>query len=93
MESSEGRATIVKAVVTLAKQLSLEIVAEGVETTAQLERLRRFGCGFAQGYFFSRPVAAKAVEAFLARELTVLEGSTRGRRKGARSNGRRLAAE
>jgi diguanylate cyclase (GGDEF)-like protein/PAS domain S-box-containing protein len=88
MESSEGRATIVSAVVKLAKQLSLEIVAEGVETTAQLARLRRFGCNFAQGYFFSRPVAAGAIEVFVARELAVLEGSTRGRRKRVRSNGR-----
>jgi len=92
MESSEGRATIVSAVVKLAKQLSLEIVAEGVETTAQIERLRRFGCHFAQGYFFSRPVAATAAEAFVAREMDVLNAPARGRRKRARSNGRRLDA-
>jgi diguanylate cyclase (GGDEF)-like protein/PAS domain S-box-containing protein len=91
LESSEARATIVSAVVTLAKQLSLEIVAEGVETTGQIERLRRFGCHFVQGYFFSRPVAAKAAEAFVAREMDVLNGPTRGRRKPrARTNGRRL---
>ena len=91
MESCEGRATIVSAVVTLAKQLSLEIVAEGVETIGQLERLRSFGCDFVQGYFFSRPVAASAAEAFVAREIDVLDGPTRGRRKRARSNGRLIA--
>jgi EAL domain-containing protein (putative c-di-GMP-specific phosphodiesterase class I) len=41
MESTERRATIVSAVVNLTKQLALETVAEGVETSAQVERLRR----------------------------------------------------
>ncbi|HVR19298.1 MAG TPA: EAL domain-containing protein, partial [Polyangiaceae bacterium] len=63
MESSERRATIVSAVVNLAKQLQLQTVAEGVETSAQVERLRRMGCDFVQGYFFSPAVDAKTAEA------------------------------
>jgi EAL domain-containing protein (putative c-di-GMP-specific phosphodiesterase class I) len=91
MESTERRATIVSAVVNLAKQLSLETVAEGVETSAQVERLRRIGCDFVQGYFFSPAVDAKTAEAFVARERDVLDGTTRPgavRRRG----GRRLVA-
>jgi EAL domain-containing protein (putative c-di-GMP-specific phosphodiesterase class I) len=47
---------IVAAVVNLAHALGLEVVAEGVETPAQLEALRELGCDFAQGYLFSRPM-------------------------------------
>lgn len=48
---------IVKTVVELARGLGLDVVAEGVETAEQAEVLRELGCGFAQGYFFGRPVA------------------------------------
>ena len=93
MESSERRATIVSAVVNLAKQLSLETVAEGVETSAQVERLRRIGCHFVQGYFFSPAVDSETAAAFVAREIAVLDGGTRGEPpKTSRRPGRRLVA-
>jgi len=93
MESSERRATIVSAVVNLTKQLALETVAEGVETSAQVERLRRMGVDFVQGFFFSRAVDAKAAEAFVAREREVLDGSSRPEPlKSPRRAGRRLVA-
>jgi len=93
MESSPERAAIVSTVVTLAKQLSLAVVAEGVETTAQVERLRHFGCDLAQGYFFSRPVEAESAAALVAREIDVLDRTARGRRlKHARKPGPRLVA-
>jgi EAL domain-containing protein (putative c-di-GMP-specific phosphodiesterase class I) len=56
-----GGSEIVGAVVGLAHALGLEVVAEGVETEAQLEELRQLGCDFAQGYLFSRPVGAAEV--------------------------------
>jgi diguanylate cyclase (GGDEF)-like protein/PAS domain S-box-containing protein len=49
---------IVAAVVDLAHSLDLEVVAEGVETVAQLEALRSFGCDYAQGHLFSPAVPA-----------------------------------
>ncbi len=49
---------IVAAVVDLAHALGLHVVAEGVETVAQLEALRSFGCDYAQGHLFSPPVPA-----------------------------------
>jgi EAL domain-containing protein (putative c-di-GMP-specific phosphodiesterase class I) len=45
----------------------MTVVAEGVETEAQLAALRREGCGQAQGYLFSRPVANSALPALLQR--------------------------
>jgi diguanylate cyclase (GGDEF)-like protein/PAS domain S-box-containing protein len=49
---------IVRTIVTLAANLGVAAVAEGVETPAQAEQLRRFHCPYAQGFLFSRPVAA-----------------------------------
>jgi EAL domain-containing protein (putative c-di-GMP-specific phosphodiesterase class I) len=52
---------IVRAVVDLADAMRIGAVAEGVETTEQLEGLRRIGCHLAQGYLFSRPVPGEAL--------------------------------
>jgi diguanylate cyclase (GGDEF)-like protein/PAS domain S-box-containing protein len=63
--SAEDRA-IVAAVIALANSLQLSVVAEGVETEAQLALLREHGCELAQGYLFARPVEASQVPALLA---------------------------
>lgn len=47
-------------ILTLARQLHCEVVAEGLEKPKQLEALRSMGCGLAQGYFFSSPLDSKA---------------------------------
>ena len=50
---------IVGVVVDLARNLGLRTIAEGVETTEQLDRLRELGCDQAQGYLFARPLSAR----------------------------------
>ncbi|MFP5408904.1 MAG: EAL domain-containing protein, partial [Gammaproteobacteria bacterium] len=52
-------ASIIKALIQLGHILQLEVLAEGVETEAQLAFLREAGCDAAQGYLFSRPVSAE----------------------------------
>lgn len=49
----------------LGKNLNLSVVAEGVETGAHREWLSGQGCGYAQGYLFSRPLEASMAEAML----------------------------
>lgn len=56
-EDNSDRA-LVEAIVTMARSLDLRVVAEGIETQAQLDILRSMGCGYGQGYFFSRPARA-----------------------------------
>ncbi|MGD9825653.1 MAG: EAL domain-containing protein [Desulfobacter sp.] len=47
---------IAKAIITLAQNLDLEVIAEGIESNEQLETLQGIGCDFIQGYYFSKPV-------------------------------------
>jgi len=73
MESSPDL-EIVRTIVQLARNLELSIIAEGVETVEQLERLRELGCDEAQGYLFSRAVAVEEIDALLAMESPPWEG-------------------
>ncbi|MHB8756147.1 MAG: putative bifunctional diguanylate cyclase/phosphodiesterase [Candidatus Acidiferrales bacterium] len=54
-----GDATIVSAMINIGRSLKQRVIAEGVETRAQLNFLQRHECGEGQGYYFSHPVAAE----------------------------------
>ena len=56
MVAREEDEIIVRSTIDLGRNLGLEVVAEGVETRAIMERLAQFGCDVAQGYYLSRPV-------------------------------------
>ncbi len=65
MHSDPKDAEIVQTIVTLAHNLIMDVVAEGVETIDQRDHLQTLGCEYGQGYYFSKPVNAEAVEALL----------------------------
>ena len=67
-------AAIVTAVISMARSLRKQVVAEGVETQAELDFLRTQDCDDAQGYFFSRPVPAPQFEKLLKRGARRLVG-------------------
>lgn len=60
-------AAILRAIVDLADNLQIRLIAEGVETPEQIAMLQAIGCPFVQGFFFSRPISAADVPSF---ELT-----------------------
>ncbi|MDQ1523507.1 MAG: hypothetical protein QOG00_2209 [Pyrinomonadaceae bacterium] len=62
---------IVRTIVSLAQNLGMNVIAEGVETKEQLAALRKLGCENGQGYFFSKPVGAKAAENLICDTYTV----------------------
>ncbi len=56
-----------RTIVALAHNLSMDVVAEGVETLDQLSSLRELDCGYAQGYLISEPLDPERVEALLGK--------------------------
>ena len=63
--TSSGNRAIVRAAIGLARELGIEVVVEGVETAAQLELLKSWGCQNVQGYYFSKPLRASEVTPLL----------------------------
>lgn len=61
---------IIRTIVTLARSLDLEVIAEGVENDEQLEHLLLLDCQLGQGYYYSRPVDAASAETFVAKRST-----------------------
>jgi EAL domain-containing protein (putative c-di-GMP-specific phosphodiesterase class I) len=65
VDSDPRQARFLHAVLRLAEEIGLPVVAEGVERPAQLHLLRALGCQHAQGYLLGRPVEADAVPPLL----------------------------
>jgi EAL domain-containing protein (putative c-di-GMP-specific phosphodiesterase class I) len=84
--TSPDDAAITRAIVAMAHSLGLSVVAEGVETAAQLALVRKFRCDQAQGFLLSRPVPASAVPALLAKShpFDAIRAGGRGPRPAAR---------
>lgn len=68
IDSDTEQFAIVRAIVTLADNLGMSVVAEGVETIDQLVQLKLLQCQQAQGYFFSKPLAQEQARILLASE-------------------------
>jgi EAL domain-containing protein (putative c-di-GMP-specific phosphodiesterase class I) len=68
--ASSDDETITSAIIALAHSLQLQVIAEGVETAAQLDFLKERACNEMQGYFFARPMPHDAIPALLQRART-----------------------
>lgn len=73
LDEKNQASTIVKATLDLAHNLGFDVVAEGVETQQQAEQLRDWGCEFAQGYFYAKPLEQDLAWQFLQQNLTNLK--------------------
>jgi diguanylate cyclase (GGDEF)-like protein/PAS domain S-box-containing protein len=61
----EKHTGIVHSIVSLARSLNIDVIAEGVETPEQLAQLRQLGCGYAQGYLFAKPLTGADAETMI----------------------------
>ncbi|PTQ88916.1 EAL domain-containing protein [Agitococcus lubricus] len=68
-ESHESQ-QIVASIISLARNLNMKVIAEGTETLAHVQQLQQLQCDFAQGYYFSKPVPAQAIEHLLSSQHT-----------------------
>ncbi len=66
-------AALTEGILSLARALDLDVIAEGIETPAQAEHLRRMRCRLGQGYNFARPIDASDVGRLLARQRSAAE--------------------
>src|SRR5215212_9692080 len=65
MNETDDSSQIVKTIITLAGNLGMQVVAEGVETEEQLEQLRSLKCQYAQGFYFSKPLEVIDADLFV----------------------------
>jgi len=77
MESGGQNEEIVVTILALAKALKLQVIAEGIESKAQVEKLRDLGCQFGQGFYFSRPVPAHEAADMIKNGEAASETNTR----------------
>jgi len=80
--SKPAQQGILRFIIGLARWMKLSVVAEGVETREQLERLRGLGCDYAQGYYYAKPVPYEEFESLMeqhhepVKQQVILEGGT-----------------
>jgi diguanylate cyclase (GGDEF)-like protein len=65
VETQPGNGAIIRATIGLARELGLQVIAEGVETPAQFDLLQAWGCREVQGYYFAKPMPADELEGAL----------------------------
>ncbi|MEG4218897.1 EAL domain-containing protein, partial [Microcoleus sp. Pol14C6] len=70
--SDNSGVEIIQTIVTLARSRGMDIVAEGIETPTQLQKLRELGCELGQGYLFSKPVDSEKATELLGLKVGVV---------------------
>jgi len=70
--TTEDDNAIVKTIATLAQNLGMEVIAEGLETNEQYDQLKQLGCEYGQGFLFSPPLDTDGVQRLLV-ETTDLD--------------------
>jgi len=78
MQQDRAASDMVEVIITLAHKMHLQVIAEGIETARQAERLREMGCELGQGYYFSQPLDARAALQFMRQQVTPAKTSGAG---------------
>ncbi|MEM9275293.1 MAG: EAL domain-containing protein [Cyanobacteria bacterium P01_F01_bin.143] len=69
IRTNKGNYAIVKAIVTLAHVLEMEVIAEGLEDSFQLDQLKLLNCEYGQGYYFAKPLNQQQAECLVANSV------------------------
>ncbi len=69
MHMDRSASDIVETIIMLAHKMNLRVIAEGIETARQLDRLCELGCQYGQGYYFSQPLDARSAQQFLRQQV------------------------
>lgn len=69
-KNSQNKRNILGFIISLSKWMNLTTIAEGVETQEHVDKLRRFGCDYVQGYFYAKPMPVTEFEHYLEEDLT-----------------------
>jgi len=78
MLSDRSANDLVEMIILLAHKMDLKVVAEGIETSRQFERLRELGCEYGQGFYLSQPLDSKAALQFLREQLPAARANKAG---------------
>ena len=73
MVDNSSDATLVELILSLAYKMGIKVIAEGVETTTQLDFLKKYQCYYIQGYFYSKPLLVQELEVFIRQSLKPYE--------------------
>ncbi|HBF46589.1 MAG TPA: hypothetical protein DDW91_09015, partial [Shewanella frigidimarina] len=73
IDTHQADQAIVSSIIELARNLSLEVVAEGVETSEQLAQVVQRGCHIIQGYYFAKPMPKAELELDIKRQMGINE--------------------
>ena len=78
MQSDRTASDIVELIITLAHKMNMRVIAEGIETARQLDRLVELGCEYGQGFYFSQPMEARAALLFMRQQVASTRKSGAG---------------
>jgi EAL domain-containing protein (putative c-di-GMP-specific phosphodiesterase class I) len=73
MDAHEENREIVRTIMMLARNLGMEVIAEGAETPGEVSHLQSLACQYVQGYFFYKPLDTTDVEAVLQQQAGSLQ--------------------
>jgi diguanylate cyclase (GGDEF)-like protein/PAS domain S-box-containing protein len=74
IDDQGGKLELIRMIVALAHNFKMEVIVEGIERKEQLSQLKRLGCEYGQGYFFSKPVDRNEATALISKNAQVIQG-------------------
>ena len=78
MQSDRATADIVELIIAMARKMKFNVIAEGIETARQLQKLQELGCELGQGYYFSQPLDESAALSFIQKQVAGVRSNSAG---------------